>query len=185
MRRTSKLPDKYDTLLTIDLQKNKKQRILVNGLAAVIAMILLFKGIHQSPSCVIFDRWWLWLVTAIAMVVYSALHECVHGAAMKMAGTPSVQYGYTGLYAFAGSKDYYAKKPYIIIALAPVVVFGIIFDILTLVAPDQWFWVVQILQTTNIAGATGDLYVTYTMLSLPNDILIRDTGTAMRVYART
>ena len=38
------------------------------------------------------------------------LHEIVHGIAMRICGTKKVKYGFTGLYAFAGSKDFYDIK---------------------------------------------------------------------------
>jgi DNA polymerase III epsilon subunit-like protein len=52
----------------------------------------------------------------ILSIAYMVLHEAVHGIAMKMCGTKKVKYGFTGLYAFAGSNDFYGKKSYIQLA---------------------------------------------------------------------
>jgi hypothetical protein len=108
----------------------------------------------------------------------------VHGITMKLFGTKKVKYGFTGLYAFAGSDDYYDKMSYITIALAPIVFWGIVLLILNLTLGSEWFWVVYIIQIINVSGAAGDMYVTYRMTKLPQDVLVRDTGVAMTVYGK-
>lgn len=111
------------------------------------------------------------------------LHEVVHGIVMKLCGTKKIKYGFNGLYAYAGSDDYYDKKSYIIIALAPIVLFGIILGIINALVPKEWFWVVYFIQLENISGAAGDLYVTFKFLKLPNDILVKDSGLGMSVFS--
>jgi hypothetical protein len=41
------------------------------------------------------------------------------------------------------------------------------------------------LQTINISGAAGDLFVTFKMFGYPKDILVTDTGLSMTVYSRS
>lgn len=94
-----------------------------------------------------------------------------------------LKYGFTGLYAFAGSEDYYAKKPYIFIALAPVVLWGIVIGVITPLVFGEWFWVVYLIQVANISGAAGDIFVTARFARMPGDILVRDVGVGMRVYS--
>ena len=120
----------------------------------------------------------------VLIFVYLILHELVHGVAMKICGTKKVKYGFTGLYAFAGSEDFYDKKAYIFIALAPVVFWGIVIAVINLFVPLEWFWVVYFLQIINLSGAAGDLYVTIKFFRLPSDILVKDTGIMMTVYAK-
>ena len=116
-------------------------------------------------------------------ILYIILHEFVHGITMKLCGTKKVKYGFKGVYAFAGSEDYYDKKSYLTIALAPVVLWGILLTILSLVVPTQWFWVVYFIQISNISGAAGDMYVTARFSKLPDDILVKDYGVGMTVYS--
>ena len=125
-----------------------------------------------------------WGSFAVLLVVYMVLHELVHGIAMKMCGTKKVRYGFTGIYAFAGSDDYYAKKPYIFIALAPVVLWGIVIAIITPFVPVEWFWIVYFIQVCNLSGAAGDLFVTVRFSRMPKDILIKDHGVGMKVYSK-
>ena len=119
----------------------------------------------------------------VGMIAYIIIHELVHGITMKLFGTKKVKYGFTGLYAFARSDDYYAKKPYIIIALAPVILWGIVLLVLGFVVPQDWFWMVYIIQILNISGAAGDIYVTAKFSKMPSDILVKDVGVGMTVYS--
>ena len=121
---------------------------------------------------------------ALILIVYMVLHELVHGIAMKSCGTKKVKYGFTGMYAFACSNDYYDKKSYIYIALAPIVLLGIIIAIINFVVPVEWFWVVYFIQIANLSGAAGDLFVTVKFSRFPKDILIKDYGVGMTVFSK-
>ena len=43
------LPDGYHELLTVDLQKNKRLALLVNGLALLIAILMVLLGAYLVP----------------------------------------------------------------------------------------------------------------------------------------
>ena len=124
------------------------------------------------------------LLMVIGVLLYLVLHELTHAVCMKYYGAEKVKFGYTGLYAYAGSDAYFGKKPYIVIALAPVVVWGVVLLILNLLAGDGWFWVVWLIQVSNLSGAAGDLYVTAKLSKMSADILIQDSGVSMTVYER-
>jgi len=191
MRAEQSLPEQYVQVYALDLQKNKKTAILVNVLALGIAALLVVPMLFVVPITTLFDMeegFGAYLlrfgVLAGGSVLYLVLHELVHGIAMKLCGTRRVHYGFTGMYAFAGSDDYYDKSGYIMIALAPIVVWGVVLAVLNLLVPTAWFWVVYLIQISNLSGAAGDLYVTVKFSRLPRDILVRDSGVAMTVYAR-
>jgi len=183
------LPEGYREYDAIDLQTNKKLMVLVNVLAIVIGVALVVPMLWIVPFSVSFEGgkgmyFCRLAVLFVLMVVYMILHELVHGAAMKLCGTKKVTYGFKGVYAFAGSDDYYRKKPYIFIALAPVVLWGAVIAVATLLVPREWFWVAYMLQVSNLSGAAGDLYVTVRFSRFPKDILIKDYGVGMTVYAK-
>lgn len=186
------LPEGYQELLRLDLQKDKKKFLLVNGLGILI-FVLLAVPMHFYVSFFslfsmeegLLDYSLRFLVLAVGMVVYLVLHELVHGVAMKLCGTKKVKYGFTGAYAFAGSSDYYDKKSYLFIALAPVVLWGVVIGVVNAFVPEQWFWTVYMIQLMNLSGAAGDLYVTVKFLGLPKDILVTDCGVAMTVYSQS
>ena len=191
MKSVEILPDGYKEAFTIDLQKNKKLALIVNGLAIVIGVALaLLAHFLIVPIGKLFtiepilDYIMRFVVIMIGSVLYIVLHEAVHGIFMKRYCTAKVNYGFTGMYAFAGSEGYYCRRHYIIIALAPVVIWGIVLAILNVFTNDAWFWVVYIIQISNLSGAAGDLYVTYRMMKLSPDILVNDTGVRMTVYEK-
>ncbi len=185
------LPEGYIPLLQVDLQKNKKLAVLINGLAILCGLVMALAAHLVVPIGTLFDmsdglglyalRFGALLV---GMAVYMVLHEAIHGVAMKLCGTKRVKYGFTGLYAFAGSEDHYGKGAYIFIALAPVVLWGVVLALACLLVPASWFWVVYAIQIANIAGAAGDAYVTVRFARLQKDIWVRDVGTAMTVYGK-
>ena len=190
MKSVNTLPEGYRELLSVDMKKDKKLAVFVNVLSLVIAAIL---GLPVHFFAIPFtslgwggQKAYLIHVAVLfgSMFVYIVLHELVHGIAMKLCGTKKVKYGFTGLYAFAGSDDYYYKRPYVAIALAPIVVWGVILGIVNALVPVEWFWVVYFIQLINLSGAAGDLYVTCKFAGLPKDVLIRDYGVSMTVYAR-
>ncbi len=185
MNSVEQLPDGYGERIKIDLQKNKTEALLVNGLAFVIMLVLIVIG-HLVVPVQALLRLGITklLLMVIGVLLYLVLHELTHAVCMKYYGAEKVKFGYTGLYAYAGSDAYFGKKPYIVIALAPVVVWGVVLLILNLLAGDGWFWVVWLIQVSNLSGAAGDLYVTAKLSKMSADILIQDSGVSMTVYER-
>ena len=191
MRKFENLPDDYREIYSIDLQKDKKMSVIVNGLAIVIAALLAIPMNFVVPFYTMFnlengtkDMLIKCGVLIALMIIYMILHEIVHGIAMRICGTKKVKYGFTGLYAFAGSKDFYDIKSYIFIALAPVVLWGVILGVVNLFVPIGWFWVVYLIQIVNLSGAAGDLFVTIKFSRLPKDILVQDYGVGMKVFSK-
>lgn len=192
MHAIQQLPDNYEPVLEMNLQKNKKTALQVNGLAVGLTILLMLIGIIIHPlrfnletdedfKAFIIKM----IVISVSYIAYIILHEFTHGVAMKHFGGQKVQYGFTGMYAFAGSKeDYFDRYAYLRIALAPLTVWGIIFLILNIVVPQDWFWVVYFLQIGNISGAAGDIFVSWKVSKMPDTLYVRDTGIDMTVYDR-
>lgn len=183
MKSFETLPEGYHEIYAVNLQKEKKLVFLINFISCVIAIIMLvIPWVFVSNPFEMHPL--VWLSILVLTVIYMILHELVHGIAMKTTGTKKVKYGFTGPYAFAGSKDYYDKKTYITIALAPVVVFGLILAIIQIFTPINYFWIPWFVQIANISGAAGDAYVTWKFSKMPKDILITDYGVGMVVYSK-
>lgn len=190
MKAVRTLPEGYQEIYSVDLKKDKKAAVIVNAAAIVIAVLLCVPMHFYIPITTLYDMQsglgayiMRFVALFLLMIAYMVLHELVHGVAMKMCGTKKVKYGINGLYAFAGSADYYGKKAYIFIALAPVVLWGIVLAVINAFVPEAWFWVVYLLQVINLSGAAGDLFVTVKFSRFPKDILVRDYGVGMTVYS--
>lgn len=189
MKAIGVLPEDYGEIYSLNLQKDKRTAIIVNLLAFAIAAVMAVSMNFFVPVTSVFDmsggivRYFLRLAALIVlMVLYMFLHELVHGIAMKLCGTKRVKYGFTGLYAFAGSEDYYDKKSYIFIALAPIVLWGTVLAAVNFFVPTEWFWIVYMIQLINISGAAGDLFAAVKFSRMPKNILIQDSGVSMRVF---
>ncbi len=182
------LPADYAEKEQIDLQKNKKLMLLVNGLAVLLGLVMTAAGIWS-----LFRRGWEPDIDAYfshvpvflgGCIVYVVLHELVHGIVMRAFSGIRPRYGFTGLYAYAGSDAYFCRRDYIVVSLAPIVVWGVVLAVLQCLVPLGWEWVVYAVQVVNISGAAGDLYVTAHMSRLPADVLVQDSGVSMKIFAR-
>ena len=182
------LPGDYEKIRDIDLKNNRREALLVNGMALIIAVFMALIGNAFVPLGTLFDITSMaaycarWGVLIISLLAYIILHEAVHGVVMYHYCKVKPRFGFTGLYAYAGSDAFYNRRSYIVIALAPVVVWGVVLAFIMPFVGESWFWVVYFIQITNISGAAGDLYVTSLMLKMPEDILVRDLGVSMTVF---
>lgn len=189
------LPSDYQPAFSIDLQKDKKLFLLVNGLCIVIAAFLFGVGVAMHPLSAFLQfmkqsvqegRYLHYLapllLISLGSFAYIILHEMVHGIFMYAFSRVKPKFGFTGAYAYAGSEVYFGKTHYLIIALAPVVIWGIVLAVLCAAVPEHWFWPLYYIQLVNLSGAAGDLYVTWRFCSLPKDILVQDLGVSMTVF---
>ena len=189
MKSTVVLPEGYVLLEHIDLQKDKKLMGIVNGLAlaAMVPLVILGHLVVQISALYSTEdgigMMWLRLAVLFAgYLLYMVLHELTHGVCMKYYSGAPVKYGFTWSYAYAGSEAYFDRRSYIVIALAPIVVLGIVLAVVNALVPESWFWVVYFIQIGNLSGAAGDLYVTARFRKHPETVLIQDSGVAMSVY---
>ena len=193
MKTTATLPLGYMEFDHIDLQRDKKTALTVSIAASVVFLGLLALGhfafvpvtaFMNRDSNLLTDILKLILMLAV-YAAYIILHELTHAAAMKLFGASKLRFGFTGLYAYAGSEvDYFGKIAYRVIALAPLVVWTILLTLPLLLLPRDWFWVFWFTQCGNLAGCAGDVYVTARLWHMPQDLLVRDTGVEMFIYSR-
>lgn len=190
------LPLGYIEHLQIDLQKNKKLAFRVNAISAVIMLAMLAVGhfLMVPVWTLLFDgpvpadttvplNFVKPLVMLGGMMVYIVLHELTHAAAMKCFGARKIRFGFTGLYAYAGSEqDYFDRRAYVTVALAPMIFWGIVFSVLMYTLPQNWFWVVYFWQVANVSGSAGDMYVSILTAKMPLGVVAKDTGVAVTFY---
>jgi hypothetical protein len=181
------LPSDYQLLREIDLQKDQKSMLLVNGLSLLIGAVLAVLGwALQRPQIPAEFPKLLGMAFGVlcGCAAYLVLHEWVHGIFIKRYCGQKAEYKFTGMYACAGKKDaYFFKKQYIIIALAPVILWGIVLLGLNMITWQKGvFWPVYLIQLMNLSGAAGDFYVVAALSHLPAETLCNDDGASMRFY---
>ena len=180
-------PENYREIFLIDLKANKKQNGIVNGLALlllIVAFIPAYIAHPFTPDDITLSNFLPQCITAVlGTLVYVLLHEAVHGVLFWHFSGVKPTFGASLEFAYAASSAYYGRRAYLIIGLAPVVLWGVVLAVLSCIVPPSWFWAVQFIQLMNISGAGGDVYVTWKLSRLPADLLVYDEGIRMTVYA--
>ena len=181
------LPEGYRQIEELDFVKSRRDWVIVNASAVAIMIALALFGLAIAP---IGPAWrfleahlWTWFLLAAMCVGYIYLHELTHGVCMKRLSGVKPSYGFKFGYAYAGSDVYFDRNSHRLIALAPVALWGAVLAVVCAAVPKECFWMFYIVQIANVSGAAGDIYCAIHLSRLPEDILIQDTGTRMRVFA--
>ena len=181
MKSRKTLPEGYKKMMTIDLLNDKNPMLTVCVINLVLLVLTFSLGFLFSPF-----KFNLWLILSVPLIyIYMLLHELVHGILMYLFSKVKPTYGFNLAYAYAGSTAYFSKVHYIIIALAPIIIWGIVLAVIcSYTAGTNLFWPFYIVQCINIGGAAGDIYVTFLFSKMPKDILVNDTGLKMTVFKK-
>ncbi len=186
------LPAHYDLYERIDLVQDKKafKAVCVWSIVALVVMIVYGLMTHPFMESFNMETWrvlFCVVAMAVGLIVYIVLHEAIHGIFIRLftGDTPTFGIDLSKGMAYAGSTWFFKKWPYIIIALAPIVVWGIILEVWLNDIPAQYYWYLYAVQIFNITGAAGDLYVSCRVAMMPSDILAKDSGMSMEFYRST
>ena len=180
-------PKGYRQIDVIDFVRSRKQLLTVNIAALAIVAVMLALGLLLHPFAptwaLLKAHWWAWLALAGMYLLYIPLHELTHGLLMHALSGVKPKYGFKLCYAYAGSHVYFDKFSHNLIALAPLAVWGCVLFALERTLPAEWFWLIYLIQISNVSGSAGDVYYVLYLRGLPRDIVIQDTGTRMRILA--
>ena len=180
----------YKECTKIDLVKNKKEALLVNiyGIIIMVVMavfipLLIMGGIIEFNLETTFPLFFI--VLLISLILYIPLHEIVHGIVLKNYTDEKLSFGWKLVYAYCGSKEAVVdKKEYYAVALAPLLVFSVVFISLMFLNPSLslvWY----VMEIMNVSGSVGDIYVSIKLRKEKSrDILITDSGTDMSFWSR-
>ena len=180
----------YKECTRIDLVKNKKEALLVNiyGIIIMVVMavfipLLIMGGIIEFNLETTFPLFFI--VLLISLILYIPLHEIVHGTVLKKYTDEKLSFGWKLVYAYCGSKEAVVdRKEYYAVALAPLLVFSVVFISLMVLNPSLslvWY----VMEIMNVSGSAGDIYVSIKLRKEKSrDILITDSGTDMSFWSR-
>lgn len=191
----TKLPQGYTEAKTIDA-KDKKIGLWFNLAGLPIIAVFLVVGLlvfrpwdydygleDEDPALVAM------CVFVAVNVVQTAIHELLHGVAYKILTRQKLTFGLTLTVAYCGVPDIYVyRRTALISLLAPFVVLGITFTLLTVFLVDQLHKFLAIVMLgIHVAGCVGDLYDTILFLFKfkSPDVLMRDTGPKQTFYVKT
>lgn len=188
MKSYETLPAGYLPAVQLDLLHDRRQMTIVTTLNLVITVVMVLAAVLRghpiSFRITDYGGYLLKLAACVlGILLYLALHELVHGLVTTLNGAKAF-YGFRVAYAYAGSRAYFSRSAYIAVALAPVIVWGLVLALVLPLIPAGWFWVVYLIQVMNLGGAAGDYYVTYRILKMPPDTLVQDTGIEMTFFTK-
>lgn len=184
------LPAGYDLYETLDMASDRVVFKRIAWCSLIITAAMIVCGLFAVSPSAIFAMGWLRVLlavglTVVGMVVYVFAHEWVHGVFIRIFTGEPAQFGFkagSGM-AYAKSSWFFSRPAYIAVALAPVLVWGVVLGVLLGDVPAEYFWCLYAIQIFNISGAVGDLYVTWLVLRMPRGVLIYDEGVSMKFFA--
>lgn len=121
-------------------------------------------------------------ITIGLVIIYMALHELTHGVFMQILSKKKPNYSFRFPYLTTGSQSFYNKMSFFIIALAPVIIWGIILMIVIAFIPETLFLSFYVVLGLNFAGSAGDYVQVYYLSKLPKNVLLQDDGNETKVF---
>ena len=187
------LPEEYVLDKVIDAKEDMKIKVIFTvGSFIIFAIVLAFflpYLINNYPVDVqLNDRYNAALALMLSLVSYVILHELTHGVFYKIFTREKLTFGLTLTVAYCGVPNLYLKKvPAIVSALAPFVVFSIVFGVPLLFITNYWTYVIlAALFSLHFSGCIGDLYVSILLIFKykGKDVLVNDTGPKQTFYIK-
>ena len=180
---SAQLPPNYQFDMKMDLKKDKKINIAIQALCLFIVAIMI--GLAMWLNFPTKNNWSTGatiLVTVAMCAVYMIMHELIHGVFLKLFSSVKPKYFARFPFLCTGSEAYFNKRSFSIIALAPVVIWGILLVAMLIFLPTNYFLSVFIVTTLNFAGAAGDYFQVCTISKLSPRALIQDDGKETKVF---
>ena len=118
----------------------------------------------------------------LSVIVFIVVHELIHIAFMSAFSKGRVNVKINFLTIAVGSDAYFSKAQYIIIALAPVAVLGMVSLICLLLLPYKLLF--SILLTLNFATASGDYILTCYALKQKKNTYFVDKAEKTMLYSK-
>lgn len=180
---TAELPVTYRRHLTVDLKKDKKLALAVQGIFVSIGLVAggaaLLLGLplntDWAPVVTIF-------ITLAACLVYMAVHEATHGVTLQLLTKVSPSYKLRFPFLTTGNRAYLTRRSAVIVALAPAVLWGIVLLAALLTLPDDYRLTAYIVLALNFAGSAGDIVEVHVVSRLRPEALVQDDGKKVHVF---
>lgn len=177
------LPTDYKVLRKVNLAKDKKFNLVIQLCFIFIAVILIaFAFRTDLPLSNGMNPFLSFLITIFLVLVYMSLHELTHALFIQFFSDSRPSFRFRFPFLSVGSESYFNRKSFMIIALAPVVIWGILLISLLLIVPHQIFLSIYVLLILNFAGSGGDYVQAYIGITSPPETLLQDNGKITTLY---
>ena len=139
-----------------------------------IVFIILNNSVENN---IIKGQWFL-----LGCILHIILHEITHLIFMKIFSKEKINISIKFPTISVGSNAKYSKKQFSIIALAPVIILGIILILLILFSSKDYTFLWSILLTLNFAGSGGDFLQFLKISKYPTNTYFQDTSNETIVF---
>lgn len=150
--------------------------LVVTTVVVLLGHLIISGELHLSFS--ISNYFWAVGIFLISLPI----HELFHGIFFKSFSTSGkIKYGFSkGMLYASNPGEFYTKRQFLIIILAPFILNSILFFLLSMFVLDSiTLWVVFILHTTSCAG---DFWYTYEIIKNPAITHCEDTSVGVRFF---
>nr|THJ68914.1 DUF3267 domain-containing protein [Rhodococcus qingshengii] len=180
---TNVLPAQYAVRTTVDLKTDRKIAAAIQVVVISIAVVLVGLAlILDFPFSSDFSTWVTIVMTVVACLFYMVVHELTHAGFLWLFSRTRPAVMLRIPYLAVGGRGYLNTRSFLVVALAPVVVWGFVLVTLLLTLPSQFFFSVYVVTILNFAGSSGDYFQAYAVAKIPSSALIQDDGRVTTVY---
>ena len=174
---TSTLPAGYQAKRTFDMSKDKQLNMVIQFsflfITGVLIGVALWVGLPLSTDL---NPFLSFLVTVLLVLIYMSLHELTHTLFIKIFSGSLPSFRIRFPFLSVGSEATFKRSEFIVIALAPVLLWGALLIILLFVIPERFFLSIFILVIVNFAGSGGDYVQAYIAFNSHAHTLFQDNG---------
>ena len=163
----------------IDYQKSKYANLFIIG-SFVLSISAIFIILSDSTSNNILKGQWI-LLGCLCFII---IHESVHLIFMKIFSKERLCLSFKFPTISVGSNGKFSKRQFIIIALAPVVILGVVLALLIIFCSESYKFFLSILLILNFAGSGGDYLQVFEMRKYSMDTFFQDNSIETSVYKK-
>ncbi|MBW8012540.1 MAG: DUF3267 domain-containing protein [Chloroflexi bacterium] len=195
MQPTKQLPDEYQEIYSLDLSKNIRAQLILNGVALIL--MLVFGWFFAGISLILTPGTWpnnlanmlgtsnLVIILA-ALLLMPVLHEAAHGLFFWLFTRQRVKFGFKLGYAYAAAPEWYLpRKQYLVVACAPITILSFIGVALMPIMPVFAFPGLLLFLSFNAGGSVGDMFVAWKITQYHSNVLINDQGDSFIIYGKS
>ena len=164
----------------IDYQKSKYANLFIIGSFVLSISVGAIIIVSDSTSNNILKGQWILL----GCLCYIIIHESVHLIFMKIFSKERLCLSLKFLTISVGSNGKFSKRQFIIIALAPVVILGVVLALLITFCSESYKFVLSILLILNFAGSGGDYLQVFEMRKYSMDTFFQDNSIETSIYKK-
>ena len=180
----NELPKDYVLYEKINLSEIKTVNKIQYVFIGVAALMFILARLLNFPLSSSYEGWLTAIITISLCLVYLFLHELTHGLFIKLISHQKPKYNLKFPYLTTGTSVYLSKKSFIVICLAPVIVWGFILTGIILLVPESWFLIIYIVLIVNFGGSAGDYFQFFHFIKVPKDAYLKDDGDTTAVYSK-